>query len=118
MPGKKKYKKPVSRQQAKFFGAIAGGQISVPGLSKEEARGKLRGTKMKKLPKEKKMRKKSTVESRLMEREEEKQLMAEEEAKAQKFEELRQALKQQQKIRMEKFGEDQRVKKSNNALKG
>jgi hypothetical protein len=54
MPGKKKYKKPVSKQQAKFFGAVAGGQISVPGLSKTEARNKLRGTKMKKLPKMKK----------------------------------------------------------------
>lgn len=54
MPGKKKYKKPVSRQQAKFYGAVAGGAINVPGLSKSEARGKLRGTKMKKLPKVKK----------------------------------------------------------------
>lgn len=51
MPGKKRYKKPVSKQQAKFFGAVAGGQLSVPGLSKTEARNKLRGTKMKKLPK-------------------------------------------------------------------
>jgi len=54
MPGKKKYKKPVSKQQAKFFGAVAGGQLKVPGLSKTEARNKLRGTKMKKLPKMKK----------------------------------------------------------------
>lgn len=57
------------------------------------------------------MRKKNTLESRLMEREEEKQLMAEEEAKAQKFEELRQALKQQQKVRMQQFGEEKRIKK-------
>lgn len=54
MPGAKKYKKPVSRQQAKFYGAIAGGKINVPGLSQSEARGKLRGVKMKKLPKVKK----------------------------------------------------------------
>lgn len=54
MPGKNKYEKPVSRQQAKFYGAIAGGQINVPGFSKTEARNKLRGTKMKKLPKVKK----------------------------------------------------------------
>lgn len=54
MPGAKKYKKPVSRQQAKFFGAVAGGQLKVPGLSAEEARGKLQGSKMKKLPRVKK----------------------------------------------------------------
>jgi hypothetical protein len=53
MPGQKKYKKPVSQQQAKFFGAIASGQLKVPGMSRSEARGKLRGTKMKKLPKKK-----------------------------------------------------------------
>lgn len=51
MPGKKKYKPPVSRQQARFYGAVAGGAIKVPGLSESEARGKLRGAKMKKLPK-------------------------------------------------------------------
>lgn len=55
MPGAKKYKKPVSRQQAKFFGAVAGGQLKVPGLSMEEAQNKLRATKMKKLPKKSKM---------------------------------------------------------------
>ena len=54
MPGAKRYKKPVSRQQAKFYGAVAGGALKVPGLSQEAARGKLRGTKMKKLPKVKK----------------------------------------------------------------
>jgi hypothetical protein len=54
MPGKKKYKKPVSEQQAKFFGAIAGGQLKVPGFSKTEAKNKLRGSKMSKLPKVKK----------------------------------------------------------------
>lgn len=55
MPGKKKYKKPVSRQQAKFLGAVAGGALKVPGLSQSEARGKLRGVSMKKLPKKSKM---------------------------------------------------------------
>jgi hypothetical protein len=54
MPGQKKYKKPVSRQQAKFYGAVAGGAVKVPGFSKTEARNKLRGTKMKKLPEMKK----------------------------------------------------------------
>jgi len=54
MPGAKKYKKPVSRQQAKFLGAVAGGQLKVPGLSKSEARGKLRGVAMKGLPKKSK----------------------------------------------------------------
>ncbi len=54
MPGAKKYKKPVSRQQAKFLGAVAGGQLKVPGLSKSEARGKLRGSEMKGLPKKSK----------------------------------------------------------------
>lgn len=44
------YKKPVSRQQAKFFGAVAGGQLKVPGLSAKEAGKKLKGTKMKSLP--------------------------------------------------------------------
>lgn len=44
------YKKPVSRQQAKFFGAVAGGQLRVPGLSAKEAGKKLKGTKMKQLP--------------------------------------------------------------------
>lgn len=51
MPGAKKYKKPTSRQQAKFFGAVAGGDLKIPGLSASEARNKLRGMKMKKLPK-------------------------------------------------------------------
>lgn len=48
MPGGKPYKKPVSKQQAKLFGAAAGGQI--PGFSPTEARNKLRGTKISKLP--------------------------------------------------------------------
>lgn len=56
MPGQKKYQKPVSRQQAKFLGAVAGGQLKVPGLSKEEAKGKLRGVEMKQLPKKAKMK--------------------------------------------------------------
>jgi hypothetical protein len=55
MPGKRPYKKPVSRAQARFFGYAAGG--NVPGFSASEARGKLRGVKESKLP-ERKRRKK------------------------------------------------------------
>lgn len=50
MPGKKTYKKPVSQAQARFFGAVAGGAVEAKGLSKTEARNKLRGVKEKKLP--------------------------------------------------------------------
>ncbi len=49
MPGNRPYKKPVSQQQAKLFGAAAGGQV--PGFSPTEARNKLRGTNVSKLPK-------------------------------------------------------------------
>jgi hypothetical protein len=55
MPGGRPYKKPVSRAQARFFGAAAGGQI--PGFDPKEAQNKLRGTKEAKLP-EKKAKKK------------------------------------------------------------
>jgi len=48
MPGGRKYKPPVSRAQARFFGAAAGGQI--PGFSSSEAQNKLRGVNEKKLP--------------------------------------------------------------------
>jgi hypothetical protein len=48
MPGGKAYKPPVSKAQARLFGAAAGGQI--PGFSPPEARNKLRGVKEKKLP--------------------------------------------------------------------
>lgn len=52
MPGKKT-KKAVSKKQAAFFGAVAGGQASAPGLSKTEAKAKLEGVKVSKLPKKK-----------------------------------------------------------------
>jgi hypothetical protein len=42
------YKKPVSRAQARLFGAAAGGQI--PGFSPADAKNKLRGTNESKLP--------------------------------------------------------------------
>jgi len=48
MPGGRPYKKPVSKAQARFFGAAAGGAI--PGFDPEEAKGKLRGVNEKKLP--------------------------------------------------------------------
>lgn len=51
MPGSKKYKPPVSEKQARLFGAIAGGvKTKAKGLSKEEAKNKLRGVKIKPLP--------------------------------------------------------------------
>lgn len=54
MPGKA-YKKPVSKAQARFFGAAAGG--NVPGFDPKEAQNKLRGTKESKLPERKKGKK-------------------------------------------------------------
>lgn len=48
MPGGKKYTPPVSKAQARLFGAAAGGQIA--GFSPTEARNKLRGVKESKLP--------------------------------------------------------------------
>jgi len=48
MPGGKPYKKPVSKAQARFFGAAAGGQI--PGFDPKEAQQKLKGVEEKKLP--------------------------------------------------------------------
>jgi len=48
MPGGKPYKKPVSKAQARFFGAAAGGQI--PGFDPKEAQQKLKGVDEKKLP--------------------------------------------------------------------
>ena len=48
MPGGRTYKKPVSKAQARFFGAAAGG--NVPGFDPKEAQNKLRGTKESKLP--------------------------------------------------------------------
>lgn len=57
MPGNKPVKKPVSKQQARFFGAVASGAAKAPGLSKEEAKRKLKGVKIKKLPKRAKKKK-------------------------------------------------------------
>jgi len=48
MPGGQPYKKPVSRAQARLFGAAAGGQI--PGFSPAEAQKKLKGVNESKLP--------------------------------------------------------------------
>jgi hypothetical protein len=51
MPKGKRYKRPVSKKQARLFGAVAGGKrTKAKGLSRTEARGKLRGVKVKKLP--------------------------------------------------------------------
>ena len=52
MPGGRPDKKPVSKAQARFFGAAAGGQI--PGFDPKEAQNKLRGVKESKLPARKK----------------------------------------------------------------
>jgi len=49
MPGNKPYKKPTSQAQARLFGAAAGGQV--PGFKPSEARNKLKGVDVKKLPK-------------------------------------------------------------------
>jgi hypothetical protein len=46
--------KPKSKAQARFFGAVAGGQKKVKGMTKKEAKQRLRGTKVKKLPARKK----------------------------------------------------------------
>lgn len=51
MPGNKPYKKPVSKAQARLFGAAAGGKV--PGFSPTEARNKLRGVNEKALPERK-----------------------------------------------------------------
>jgi hypothetical protein len=55
MPGGRAYKKPVSRAQARFFGAAAGGQI--PGFDSKEAQNKLKGVNEKKLPERKSKKK-------------------------------------------------------------
>ena len=49
MPGGKPYRKPTSQAQARLFGAAAGGQIK--GFSPTEARRKLKGVDVGKLPK-------------------------------------------------------------------
>lgn len=43
-------KKAKSKAQARYLGAVAGGQAKKSGLSKTKAREMLRGTKMSKLP--------------------------------------------------------------------
>jgi len=55
MPGGRAYKKPVSKAQARFFGAAAGGEV--PGFDPKEAQNKLKGVSEKKLPERKKGKK-------------------------------------------------------------
>jgi len=55
VPGNRPYKHPVSKAQARLFGAAAGGQI--PGFSPEDAQKKLKGVKAGKLPARVKKRK-------------------------------------------------------------
>jgi hypothetical protein len=43
--------KPTSKAQARLFGAIAGGEAHVKGFSKKQAKNRLRGTNIGKLPK-------------------------------------------------------------------
>lgn len=50
-------KKAKSKAQARFLGAVAGGQIKEKGLSAKKAREMLKGTKMSKLPARKKGKK-------------------------------------------------------------
>jgi hypothetical protein len=45
--------KAKSKAQARFFGAVAGGRLKKKGLSKKEARTRLRGVKVPKLPRRK-----------------------------------------------------------------
>jgi hypothetical protein len=47
----------VSKRQAKFMGAVAGGAIERPGLSPEKAKEFVRGVKLKSLPKKKSKKK-------------------------------------------------------------
>lgn len=49
MPGKNS-KKAKSKAQAAYFGAVIGGAVKAKGLSKSEAKDKLRGVKISKLP--------------------------------------------------------------------
>jgi hypothetical protein len=46
-----------SKAQARYLGAVAGGQIKRKGLSRKKAREMLKGTKVKKLPARKRKRK-------------------------------------------------------------
>jgi hypothetical protein len=49
--------KAKSKAQARFFGAVAGGKVRKKGLSRKEARTRLRGVKYSKLPARKGRRK-------------------------------------------------------------
>jgi hypothetical protein len=51
-------RKAKSKAQARFLGAVAGGQIKRKGMTKAKAREMLRGTKVKKLPARKRKRRK------------------------------------------------------------
>ena len=55
MPGRTP-KKPVSQAQARFFGAVAGGNSNIThhGLTAEDAKKKLKGADISKLPEKKK----------------------------------------------------------------
>jgi len=55
MPGGRLYKKPVSKAQARFFGAAAAG--NVPGFDAKDAQKKLKGVDESKLPARKKRKK-------------------------------------------------------------
>lgn len=48
MPGGRPYKRPVSRAQARLFGAAAAGEV--PGFNPADAKKKLKGVSEKKLP--------------------------------------------------------------------
>lgn len=50
-------RKAKSKAQARFLGAVAGGQIRRKGLSRTRAREMLKGTKVKRLPARKRTRK-------------------------------------------------------------
>lgn len=50
-------RKVKSRAQARFLGAVAGGQVKRKGLTRAKARELLRGTKVKRLPARKRKRK-------------------------------------------------------------
>jgi hypothetical protein len=56
VPGGKKYTRPVSKAQARFFGAAAAGQV--PGFDAKDAQKKLKGVDESKLPARKKGTKK------------------------------------------------------------
>ena len=50
--------KAVSKQQAALFGAVAGGERVLPGMSRAEAKERLRGVKVTALPKRARKKKK------------------------------------------------------------